>query len=58
MKLGFGDKETGKLTFLNYWSDDDLLVLFWHFSWTELSNIYSSWSLEFLDCSPNIEYLH
>lgn len=31
-KLGFGDKETGKLTFLNYWSDDDLLVLFWHFS--------------------------
>lgn len=31
MKLGFGDKEAGKLSFLNYWSDG-LLVLFWHFS--------------------------
>jgi hypothetical protein len=57
MKLGFGDKEAGKLSFLNYWSDG-LLVLFWHFSWTELNSIYSSWSLEFLDCSPNLEYLH
>lgn len=52
MKLGFGDKEAGKFSFLNYWSDG-LLVLFWHFS-----SIYNSWSLEFLDCSPNMEYLH
>lgn len=31
MKLGFGNKEAGKLSFFSYWSDG-ILVLFWHFS--------------------------